>query len=124
MSRETIPQKTHNALPSYFSSYSLEALLALKKVIDSEVEARKNDEADARHAGTVTGTQAGGVPVRDLFVQQEAVAPASAIRRGFRRFRTILAEQVVDSACGTGGSPPPAGSTFAPKPLTACRWDS
>jgi DNA-binding protein H-NS len=67
MAKAPQSQKTAPMPPVDLSAYSFEALLALKKEIDSEVESRKAKEIQALRAKVTESAQALGVSVVELF---------------------------------------------------------
>jgi DNA-binding protein H-NS len=67
MARAPHFQKTSEASPLDLSAYSFDALLDLKKEIDSEVESRKAREIQALRARVTESAQTLGVSVLELF---------------------------------------------------------
>jgi DNA-binding protein H-NS len=73
MAKSPQPQQTSEVPPLELSAYAFDALLALKKEIDSEVESRKGREIEALRAKVAESAQALGVSVQELFgLQQHA----------------------------------------------------
>ncbi len=67
MAKAPQSQKTAEASSLELSDYSFDALLALKKEIDSEVESRKAREIQVLRAKVAESAQALGVSVHELF---------------------------------------------------------